>query len=84
MKLDKQKMYRLLLKSNILYLCSFDKKDTGFFSLSKSYVNYKIVTVPFEWTVTRRYSDFEWLRDILTKQYPGIFVPPIANKTPTR
>ncbi|CAD8044714.1 unnamed protein product [Paramecium primaurelia] len=63
---------------------NFDKKDTGFFSLSKSYVNYKIVTQPFQWAVTRRYSDFEWLREILTKQYPGVFVPPIANKTPTR
>ena len=77
-------MYRLLSRSNKWEIFSFDKKDTGFFSLSKSYVNYKIVTLPFEWAVTRRYSDFEWLRDILTKQYPGIFVPPIANKTPTR
>lgn len=34
--------------------------------------------------MTRRYSDFEWLREILTKLYPGVFVPPIANKTPTR
>lgn len=31
-------------KVNFLNLLSFDKKDTGFFSLSKSYVNYRIVT----------------------------------------
>lgn len=63
---------------------SFEKVDTGFFSLSQSYVNYKILTHPFDWNVTRRYSDFEWLREILTKLYPGDFVPPIANKTHTR
>ena len=42
------------------------------------------MTSPFDWCVTRRYSDFEWLREILCKQYPGVFVPPIANKTHTR
>lgn len=29
----------------------------------------------------RRYTDFEWLRDVLTKTYPGIYIPPLPRKT---
>ncbi|KAM3146914.1 hypothetical protein pb186bvf_001068 [Paramecium bursaria] len=71
-------------ENTIISIESFEKIETGFFSLSASYVNYKINTQPFGWVVNRRYSDFEWLREIFLKQYPGVFIPPIANKTTTR
>ena len=29
----------------------------------------------------RRYSDFYWLRNILVREYPGHYVPPMAEKT---
>jgi PX domain len=41
---------------------------------SSSYVSYKIVVKPLEYVVERRYNDFLWLRDILSREYPGIFV----------
>ena len=28
-------------------------------------------------TVARRYNDFKWLRSILLKAFPGLFVPPL-------
>jgi hypothetical protein len=41
---------------------------------SSSYVSYKIVVKPLEYVVERRYNDFLWLRNILSREYPGIFV----------
>ena len=36
--------------------------EGGFFS--SSYVTYSINTIPFNFNVRKRYSDFEWLRNI--------------------
>lgn len=50
----------------------FTKKQGGYFS--SSYAIFKVTTQPQEWAVYRRYNDFQWLRDTLNKQYPGICV----------
>ena len=52
--------------------------ETGF--LSSNYVIYQIITQELNWTVTRRYSDFEWLRHCLVKFNPGKVVPPLPKK----
>ena len=52
--------------------------DKGVFG--QNYVLYEMTTDPFGWTVTRRYSDFDWLRRLLIKLYPGFNVPPLPNK----
>lgn len=36
--------------------------------------------MPLDLTVRRRYTDFEWLRNILTKLYPGIYIPPLPKR----
>ena len=46
----------------------------------KSYIKYEIKTEPFEWTVERRYSDFDTLRKLLQKYYPSFYVPPLPLK----
>jgi hypothetical protein len=46
----------------------------------QSYTVYDINTLPFNWTVQRRYSDFDTLRKLLIKYYPGFNVPPLPNK----
>ena len=51
---------------------------------SSSYVNYTIVSKPLEYTVERRFSDFYWLRNILSREYPGVYLPPMAPKTTGR
>ena len=46
----------------------------------QSYTVYDIITLPFNWTVQRRYSDFDNLRKLLSKFYPGFNVPPLPHK----
>ena len=50
---------------------------------ANSYVLYEVVTSSSNasmWSVTRRYSDFDWLRRMLVKMYPGFNVPPLPTK----
>ena len=46
----------------------------------KSYIKYEVTTEPFNWTVERRYSDFDALRKLLQKYYPSFYVPPLPLK----
>ena len=53
--------------------------------LSSQYTLYEVCTKPLNWFVHRRYSDFDWLRNILYKLFPRLFIPPIpGKKTGTR
>ena len=56
--------------------------ETNYFS--QNYVLYTIETTIIEenkkFVVQRRYSDFIWMREVLTKNFPRIFVPPIPGK----
>jgi hypothetical protein len=49
----------------------------GFFK--QSFTVYTIKTSPFDWAVTRRYSDFDWLYNCLVKRFSSHFVskPPV-------
>ena len=55
-----------------------EKVEGGFFS--KSYVTYLITTIPLNIKVRRRYSDFDWLRQILTNLYVGNVIPTTPRK----
>ena len=55
-----------------------EKVEGGFFS--KSYVTYLVTTMPLNIKVRRRYSDFEWLRQILTNLYVGSVIPTTPRK----
>lgn len=61
--------------TNIL---SPQKIKTGL--LQKNYIAYQVVTRPFDYIVRRRFNDFVWLRDILQKEYPGFYIPPLPEK----
>jgi len=39
-----------------------------------------VTTRPFNYEVTRRYSDFQWLRTMLIRDFPGFYIPPMADK----
>jgi len=47
---------------------------------SKSYVTYLIITKELNWKVKRRFSDFEWLRQILATNYNYCLIPNIPKK----
>ena len=49
-------------------------------AFSKAYMTFLITTSPLNLNVHRRYSDFEWLRQILHNLYPGSIIPPIPKK----
>lgn len=55
-----------------------EKIDGGFFS--KAYVIYLVTTKELNFSVKRRYSDFEWLREIFSEQFPNLIIPPIPLK----
>ncbi|CAD8199145.1 unnamed protein product [Paramecium pentaurelia] len=47
---------------------------------SKSYILYNITLDPYGYFISRRYSDFDKLREYLIKNYPDYYVPPIPKK----
>ena len=50
-------------------------------SIFKSnYITYEVFTDNTEWRVTRRYSDFDWLRQTLKRIHPGLYCPPLPGK----
>ena len=53
------------------------KLETKLFS-GKS-VSYSVITYPFNYMVKRRYSDFNWLRDILSVLYNNILIPKMSE-----
>ena len=59
-------------------LSSPEKIEGGIFE--KSYVSYLLETNPFGFRVRKRYSDFEWLRNILSNFYPQCVIPPLCKK----
>ena len=56
----------------------FERVQGKFFS--KSYVTYLIITKELNWKVKRRFSDFEWLRQILVTNYNYCLIPCIPKK----
>ena len=73
--LEKSKINNIEIKSTI----SNPRKIND--SLVKnSYLLYDITTPKLNWFVNRRYSDFVWLRDILSALYPTTFIPQLPKK----
>ena len=52
--------------------------DGGIFG--SNYVLYEVHTEPTGWSVSRRYSDFDLLRILLSKYFPSYNIPPLPNK----
>ena len=67
-------------KKNVEIIISDPETNEGGI-FSKSYVTYLVTTKPFNFQVRRRFSDFEWLRNILMSQYFNCILPPIYKKS---
>ncbi|CAD8173000.1 unnamed protein product [Paramecium octaurelia] len=72
---------KLILQSNEInvYITKYQRIPGGIFT--SSYYSYTVQTDPLGWTVSRRYSDFLWLRDLLCKIYPGKSIAPVPKKS---
>ena len=75
-----RKLERTQLNGNALSITIKNPKEVDKGVFGQNYVLYDMVTEPFGWAVQRRYSDFDWLRQLLVKLYPGFNVPPLPNK----
>ena len=65
-------------KVNIIIRNPIAKQSTNI--LKSGYIIYEVYTEEANWLVQRRYSDFDWLRNILIKFYPFKLVAPIPGK----
>ena len=55
-----------------------EKIDPGIFS--KPYMSYTVQANPGGFLVKKRYSDFEWLHNILSSRYINCIIPPLCKK----
>lgn len=74
------KIPRTVLNNIPLKVIIRDPQFTQSGYLSFNYITYEIQTTGIPFSVRRRFSDFEWLRSTLVKQYPMVFVPPVPTK----
>jgi hypothetical protein len=57
------------------------KTAGGLFGIGAiSFLLFKINTYDYKWEVRRRYSDFQWLRAVISKLFPTYIIPPIPKK----
>lgn len=73
-----------LLQDAHLNVVLSDPKTVNPGIFHSSFISYKITSLPHEWVVERRYSDFAWLREVLLQEYSLACIPPIAQKTMSR
>ena len=52
--------------------------DSKFYE--QPYITYEVITETLNFIVRRRFSDFDWLRSILQKNFPRLLIPPLPNK----
>ena len=65
--------------NNLVITVGFPEKVEGKL-FSKAYVTYLIITDPINLKVRRRYSDFDWLHQIIFNLFPNCVIPPIPPK----
>ena len=76
---EKVSLNELSLSKEIDIKLSFPEKvEGGLFS--KSYVTYLMQTTPLGYKIRKRYSDFDWLRNILSTVYVNCIIPPLSKK----
>ncbi|KAL4481451.1 hypothetical protein ABPG74_007540 [Tetrahymena malaccensis] len=64
----------------VIEVCEPEKVQGGLFGFTAGYLTYKIVVKPHNWEVRRKNSDFNMIREILQRIYPGKILPPLKNK----
>ena len=74
-KLDKTELND---KNIVIEVKNPTEKAGGMFT--KAFILYDVITTPMNWSVQRRFSDFDALRQILVKYYPSYHVPPLPSK----
>ena len=79
-ELDCKTMAKSILNDKEVIITLENPKAVETSILESNYVIYEVSTNVTGWKVLRRYNDFDWLRNILQKLYPGLYVPPLPPK----
>ena len=66
-------------KENIIVKLSNPEKVSGGI-FSKSFILYTVETKPFNYRTKKRYSDFLWLKNVLSLMYSNCVIPPLCKK----
>jgi len=64
-------------KNISIKIINSEKVEGGIFG--KNFSLYRLETSPFGWTVFRRFSDFENLKKLISKQFPYFYIPMLKN-----
>jgi hypothetical protein len=75
-----RKLEKTQLNDNKLVISVSNPKEVEGGVFGKNYVLYEVKTDPFGWIVSRRFSDFDNLRKLISKHFPSFYVPPLPNK----
>lgn len=75
-----RKLEKTILSDKELTVTVNNPKETDKGVFANSFILYDVTTAPMNWSVKRRYSDFDWLRKTLVKTFLGFNVPPLPSK----
>ena len=78
--LDCRKIQKSLLNDKKVTVIIKNPKAVETSIFKSNYISYEVFTDITQWQVTRRYSDFDWLRLSLKKIHPGFYCPPLPGK----
>ena len=78
--LDCRKIEKSPLNDKKVTIIISDPKAVEASIFKSNYITYEVFTVNTQWKVTRRYSDFDWLRQTLKRILPGLYCPPLPGK----
>ena len=78
--LDCKKLEKSLLSDKKVTIEIKNPKAVETSIFKSNYISYEVFTDITQWNVSRRYSDFDWLRQTLKKIHPGLYCPPIPGK----
>ena len=75
-----KKLDKSVLNDKEIKVIVQNPKTTEKSLLTTQFTIYEVYTESMKWLVHRRYSDFDWLRNILCKFFPRIVIPPLPPK----
>ena len=78
--LDCRKIQKSLLNDKKVTVIIKNPKAVETSIFKSNYISYEVFTDITQWQVSRRYSDFDWLRLTLKKIHPGLYCPPLPGK----
>ena len=75
-----RKLAKSILNDKIVNITIRNPKEMSGGIFGKNYILYEVKTDPFDWIVYRKFDDFYTLRNLIKKDFPSFYVPPLPDK----